>query len=60
MICLNGLKRYTIMCGKIRRTIMSETFAEMLDNAENGEQFTNTIQGLFRFLEKKMEEEDED
>ena len=39
---------------------MSETFAEMLDNAENGEQFTNTIQNLFRFLEKKMEEEDED
>ena len=39
---------------------MSETFAEMLDNAEDGEQFTNTIQGLFRFLEKKMEEEDED
>ena len=39
---------------------MSETFAEMLDNAENGEQFANTIQSLFRFLEKKMEEENED
>ena len=35
---------------------MSETFAEMLDNAEDGEQFANTIQSLFRFLEKKMEE----
>jgi len=40
--------------------MMNETFAEMLDNAEDGEQFTNVIQGLFRFLEKKMEEEDED
>ena len=39
---------------------MSETFAEMLDNAEDGEQFANTIQSLFKFLEKKMEEEDED
>ena len=48
-----------ILCGKIQRTIMSETFAEMLDNAENGEQFTNTIQNLFKFLEKKMEEENE-
>ena len=39
---------------------MSETFAEMLDNAEDSEQFTNVVQGLFRFLEEKMEEEDED
>ena len=60
MICLNGLTRYTILCGKIQRTIMSETFAEMLDNAEDGEQFTNVIQGLFGSLWKKMEEEDED
>jgi hypothetical protein len=37
---------------------MSETFAEMLDNAEDGEQFGNVIQGLFGFLEKKMEDED--
>ena len=59
MICLNGLKRYTIMCGNLRMK-MSETFAEMLDNAEDGEQFTNVVQGLFRFLEEKMEEEDED
>ena len=33
---------------------ISETFAEMLDGAEDGEQFTNVVQGLFRFLEKKM------
>ena len=39
---------------------MSETFAEMLDGAEDGEQFTETIQWLFKFLEIKMEEEDED
>ena len=59
MICLNGLKRYTIMCGNLRMK-MSETFAEMLDNSEDPEQFNRAIQGLFRFLEKKMEEEDED
>jgi hypothetical protein len=47
------------MCGNLRMK-MSETFAEMLDNAEDGEQFTNVVQGLFRFLEEKMEEEDED
>ena len=39
---------------------MSETFAEMLDNAENGEQFANVIQGLFKLLESRMEEADED
>ena len=39
---------------------MSETFAEMLDNSEDPEQFNRAIKGLFRFLEKKMEEEDED
>ena len=37
---------------------MSKTFAEMLDDAEDGEQFGNVIQGLFKYLEKKMEEED--
>ena len=60
MICLNGLTRYTILCGKIRRTIMSETFAEMLDNAEDGEQVTNTIPSLVRFLETKREAEGEE
>ena len=37
---------------------MSKTFAEMLDDAEDGEQFGNILSALFMLLESRMEEED--
>ena len=36
------------------------TFPEMLDNAKNGDEFGAVIQGLFKFLEQKMDEENEE
>jgi len=36
---------------------MSETFAEKLDNARNGQEFQSGLEGLFKALEKAMWEE---
>ena len=38
--------------------MIKKTLAEQLDAAETDEDFGNVIQGLFKFIEKKMEEED--
>lgn len=36
---------------------MSKTWAEKLDDAENGEEFGAVIQSLFGFLEKAKDDE---
>ena len=38
---------------------MSKTWAEKFDEAENGQQFGEVLSGMFGYLEKKMEEENE-
>ena len=35
------------------------TLPEMLDNTENGDEFAQVIQGLFAFLEKAKDEEND-
>jgi hypothetical protein len=39
---------------------MTETFAEKLDNARNGQEFQSGLEGLFRALEKAMWEDDDE
>ncbi len=54
----NGLSGFTITYG--RRMRMTETFAEKLDNARNGQEFQSGLEGLFRALEKAMWEDDDE
>jgi hypothetical protein len=44
-----------IMFGKVK---MTTTFAEQFDNSKNGKEFAQALTGLFAWLDKAREEEE--